>query len=360
MAWMSADDPTERKQQQSEADRTLLGVAPPKLESLPDSRLRSPVFVRSGTAGGAPGDEPLPLPRMALPSRPLAPLPLEMAGPSAALPSAAAPGSGLGQLLRAQPLLWMVALPSAVAALMVGIAVLTAPLPKAKPVVESAGPARAVPAAPREAEKPAERTSAEALAALEGKAPETLTARELVQIAEGRAAREREAAKAFREQLVANAELLKEKSTQAKLLTLAGQGETSREALLALSAIDGPLGPDLLYEAWTGTSARTDATELARALLYSSDVRPRASNALSVALDLRAADTCEKNRDVLPRALTDGDKRSLHLLVKLLHKRGCGPKKLDDCFACLRANKDELMATVNAVKARRAPSYPAR
>jgi hypothetical protein len=46
------------------------------------------------------------------------------------------------------------------------------------------------------------------------------------------------------------------------------------------------------------------------------------------------------------------------LLVKLLNKRGCGPKKLDDCFACLRENQDEVAAAINAVKARRAPTFP--
>jgi hypothetical protein len=56
-------------------------------------------------------------------------------------------------------------------------------------------------------------------------------------------------------------------------------------------------------------------------------------------------------------ALKDGDRRALHLLTKLTNKRGCGPKKTDDCFACLREQSDELTATINAVKSRRPPSY---
>ncbi len=348
-----SDDPTERKEQLSQADRTLLGVAPPKLETSADAGPRSPVFVRAGTAAAGEGDEPPPLPRMALPSRPPLPSPVvssaELGGPAS--------GAGLGGLMRAQPLVWMVALPAVVAALVIGVAVLTAPTPRPRPVAVPAPSAVHQPSGAQAAAAD-EKPRLDDLVALAAKPPETLQARELIQLAEGRAVRERDAARSLRERLARSPELLNEKATQAALLELARQADTSREALLALATSEGPIGPDLLYEVWTRTSDRTDSTELARALAYSADVRPRASKALSVALDLRAADTCEKNQEVLPRALTDGDKRSLHLLMKLLNKRGCGPKKLDDCFACLRAKKDELAATINAVKARRAPTFP--
>lgn len=353
---MSADDSSGRKEQQSQADRTLLGVAPPKLESTPESGLlRSPVFVRSGTAAAVEGDEPPPLPRMALPSRP----PAALGTPSEAALEAARGESGLKQLLRSQPVLWMVALPSVASLLVIGLAAVTAPTPKPAPTAEKQPTSVTTPAEEPARSAPDLVLSAAELAALEERPPESLSAREQVRLAELRAGRQRDQARALREQLAGNAELAKDKAIQAQLLKLAGEDETAEDALLALSAIDGTLGPDLLYEAWTGTSARTDATELSQKLVYSSDVRPRASKALAVALDLRAADSCEKNRDILPRALTDGDKRSLHLLVKLLNKRGCGPKKADDCFACLRENKDELTATINAVKARRGPVYPA-
>jgi hypothetical protein len=93
--------------------------------------------------------------------------------------------------------------------------------------------------------------------------------------------------------------------------------------------------------------------------LYSADLRPKASPALAVALELRTAESCEQYRAILPEALKVGDRRAVHLLTKLNAKRGCGPKKNEDCFACLRAAKDELSATVNAVKSRHAPSYAA-
>src|SRR4051794_11689463 len=52
---------------------TLLGVPAPRVESNADSPLRSPVVVRSGTSTA--DGEPPPLPRMALPSKPLVTLP---------------------------------------------------------------------------------------------------------------------------------------------------------------------------------------------------------------------------------------------------------------------------------------------
>jgi len=123
--------------------------------------------------------------------------------------------------------------------------------------------------------------------------------------------------------------------------------------------VEAPLGADLLYEVWTRTPVRTDATDLARALVYSTDVRPKASPALSVALDLRVAESCEQYKAILPKALKDGDRRSAQLLAKLNAKRGCGATKREDCYACLREPGDELKATINAVKSRRAPSFTA-
>jgi hypothetical protein len=116
----------------------------------------------------------------------------------------------------------------------------------------------------------------------------------------------------------------------------------------------GPISADLLYEMWTGTVVRNSATELARSLVFSKEVRAKASPELAIALDLRIAETCEQNRDLLPRVLEKADRRSLSLLAKLARRYGCGPNKRLDCFACLREDKavEDAMA---AVKKRREP-----
>jgi hypothetical protein len=223
------------------------------------------------------------------------------------------------------------------------------------PVAVANGPARAVDAPPvnKVADKPAVNDVAE----LERRAPETLSSSELISLAQGRAAREQEAAGALQRKLAAAPALARDKAVQSELLRFASDDETAREALAIMTGLEAPVGADLLYEVWTGTALRTDTTDLARALVYSTDMRPKASPALAVALELRAAESCQQYQTVLPKALKDGDRRALHLLTKLLNKRGCGPKKTDDCFACLRDQPDELVATINAVKSRRAPSY---
>jgi hypothetical protein len=177
-------------------------------------------------------------------------------------------------------------------------------------------------------------------------------------VADGRAERKLSDARALGEKLEREPGLAGDKTTQAELLRLARDSGTSRAALATLARLGTPLGADLLYEVWTGTPVHSDTTELARALLLSPDVRPHASPALSVALELREAQSCEAFKAVLPRALKDGDRRSLSPLGKLVAKRGCGAKKNEDCYPCLREKPDELSATLNAAKSRRPPAFP--
>src|SRR5262249_28807071 len=148
---------------------------------------------------------------------------------------------------------------------------------------------------------------------------------------EGRREREVSAARALRQKLEREPDQIKDKIVLSDLRKFTADPDTANEALSAMAALPGPVGPDLLYAVWTGTTGKTDVTELAQALVYSKDVRPKASPALSVALDLRAAQTCEQNRDLLPRVLNDGDQRALASLAKLNKKTGCGPTKLQDC-----------------------------
>ena len=347
---------------------TLLGVPAPRVESKVDSPLRSPVFVRSGTSIADSDAEPPPLPRMALPSRPLI-IESDVASERGASARFAAQG-GFGAWLLAflqlpvqgagKLLLWMLLLPALVVWLGLMSLLVSVKGPPVAPVERVATtssvsvPEPSAPAAKAVAEKPAPR-----LAELSGKPLDTLSSKELVLLAEGRADDQRTAVKALRAKLEDNPKALQDKAVQTQLLHFVSDSETSREALSAMAAADAPIGPDLLYEVWTGTTQRTDATDLARALVYSTDLRPKASPALAVALELRVADKCESYKAILPKALKDGDRRALHLLVKLNAKRGCGPKKADDCYVCLRDDADELTATINAVKSRRPPSYGA-
>ena len=357
---MSEPDRSPAKAAAGEADRTLLGVAPPRIESSAESPLRSPVLVRSGTS--VADLESAAAPRAALPTPLSARMPPHESAPGTQRDTPGpADGQGLARALgvaRRRPVLWMILAPlliSGSAAAVLHSAASSRPVAPRGTFAVSASPlpdpGSARPAASSEPAGPV------ALAMLEARPVESLSAAELLRVAEGASERKRAAARAMRERVEANPALGKDPALRNELVQLASDERTAPEALAALAALETPMAADLLYEVWTGTLVRTDATELARALLYSKDLRAKASPALSVALDLRRAEDCEQTKAILPEALKDGDRRSLHLLGKLTSKRGCGPKKSADCYACLRSLGDELSATISAVKSRRAPSY---
>ena len=170
----------------------------------------------------------------------------------------------------------------------------------------------------------------------------------------GQSAQAVRAARTLRERLAHDPGLIKDAEVLAQLRQKSDDPETAREALAAMAGVPGPLSADLIYDVWTATSTRTTATDLAHALVYSKEVRAKASKALAVALDLRDAETCEKTQALLGRVASDGDRRTLHLLSKMTRKYGCGPNKRQDCYACLR-DGTELDAALKAVKTRREP-----
>jgi hypothetical protein len=202
-----------------------------------------------------------------------------------------------------------------------------------------ATPQRAASAAPGSEKPREERTSAETIA-----------------IAEFESDTKRREIHALGKELLEHPELANDPKKLLVLKAAVYQRDTWLVALEAMAALPGPVGPDLLYRSWTATKARTDATKLAEELVYSKDVRSKASEALSIALDLRAAETCEASKALLPRATEHGDHRSLGELARLLQTRGCGPKKLDDCNACLREGS-ALDDAIAAAKKRTPPPH---
>jgi hypothetical protein len=147
-----------------------------------------------------------------------------------------------------------------------------------------------------------------------------------------------------------------DKSNVKRLLGYVHDADTSRQALEIVARLPSIVGPDVLYQVWTGTNKRSPTTELAEALVLSKEVRARASPALAAALELRTADTCEQAKQALSRVAEHGDRRSLSWLAKLTKKAGCGDDKRSDCYPCLR-DGDELKNAVKAVGKRRAPRY---
>lgn len=243
---------------------------------------------------------------------------------------------------------------------LVALAPAPQPASSAKPAVsEVAAPAEAARAA-APAPAPEAKPDGAALAALEGKAADSLSVSELLLLNEGRAHKKREEAQALSFKLQQQAELAKDEAVQAQLLRLAADPATADAALGAMAQAQSPLGPDMLYEVWTSRSFSVGTAELARLLLNSRDVRAQVSPALAAALELRSADSCEAVQAALPKALADGDRRSLAPLAKLSLRRACSAKSGTDCNPCVRGPQKPVVAAVTAVKGRRAPSFAAR
>ena len=132
--------------------------------------------------------------------------------------------------------------------------------------------------------------------------------------------------------------------------------ETQDDAFTLLESRMGTHGVDLVYDLAYGSSGRQypQAAARARHSLDVEDVRSRASAALLVLLDFRAARSCDAKRALLDRAKLIGDARMLATLQPYASTRGCGFFGVSDCYPCL--HKDGVLKdTVNALSERAAP-----
>lgn len=200
----------------------------------------------------------------------------------------------------------------------------------------------------------------QALDALKAKVADTRTPAETLALARGRSGNKSRALEGFAAEIRKKPELLSEKDPRDRLREFFTSRETTNQAAGVIVEQAGTLGPDLLYDVVASTKVRNETVELALELLATKELRAKASPALLVALDLRKATLCEEFKDLLPRAAETGDRRSIPLLLKLSNKRGCGEKKLDDCWECLRElEKDkeaiDLGDAVSGARKRQAP-----
>ncbi len=195
-----------------------------------------------------------------------------------------------------------------------------------------------------------------ALRRLESREPEDRSMDESLALARGRDLEQRAALDQLAERVRGKPAVASAPETREKLLEFVDDPRTATEALRVVASLPGSIGPDLLYEVWTGTPQRNDTTRLAEELVYSREVRAKASPSLLVALDLRHAEACDAVATILPRAIQHGDSRSLRMLGKLLRRTGCGPRKSEDCYPCLRGG-EQIADAIAAVRSRRAPKF---
>jgi hypothetical protein len=133
----------------------------------------------------------------------------------------------------------------------------------------------------------------------------------------------------------------------------------TRDRALELAATRlGASGVDLLFDVWISKQEKTPTTRAARKWLDTETVRAQGSPAAKMALTVRETKGCSALRELLPKARTEGDERSLGTLKRLTAKSGCGFLGLEDCYSCLRSDA-LLEQTISAVSARSAPSFDA-
>ncbi len=130
--------------------------------------------------------------------------------------------------------------------------------------------------------------------------------------------------------------------------------DTQRDAVAEMARLPGTRGADLLFWVQSTRKKQDPAAELAGMLLDTEAVRKKASPALLVALDLRAAESCDQAKAAVVRVAEQGDRRAVPLLGRFLQKKGCGEQKRDDCWACLR-DGDELKEGTKAAAKRGPP-----
>jgi len=198
----------------------------------------------------------------------------------------------------------------------------------------------------------------DAIVAIEKLPPGRRTAGTWVALARGRMGLERyqAALKAYEQALELDPALAKDQTLLGDVRLAAAVESTAEQALAIAARRLGSDGADLLYHVWVFTKAKTATTQLAKQLVYGKDVRPKASPALAVALDLREAEGCEAIKALLPRVILHGDTRVLRILQPLTVKRGCGDRERDDCYPCLREDTS-LTDAIAAAGKRPGPQF---
>ena len=145
---------------------------------------------------------------------------------------------------------------------------------------------------------------------------------------------------------------LNENSKIAGALFRSAQSPKASAATFRL--LKGPMGPagvGIIYDLARMDGISAWVRRQATMSLDEPDVRQAAGPALVLILDLESKTACEDVRPLVERAALVGDKRALPLLEKLKKADGCGARKKDDCYPCLRAD-DSLENAIQTIEQR--------
>jgi len=139
----------------------------------------------------------------------------------------------------------------------------------------------------------------------------------------------------------------------ASLVFQTAQVKVSSDAAFALlEGAMGARGADIAYDLVTTSNVRPWVQTRAETFLQSPAFEKVATPSLRAIVKLRYSAGCDEKKALLPDLKKNSDERALFELVPLQDKTGCGARKKDDCYPCLRTSND-LDDTIAAVRTRK-------
>jgi serine/threonine-protein kinase len=139
----------------------------------------------------------------------------------------------------------------------------------------------------------------------------------------------------------------------ASLVFQTAQVKTSSDAAFALlEGAMGSRGADIAYDLVTTPNVRPWVQTRAETFLQSPAFEKVATANLRAIVRLRYSAGCDEKKTLLASLKKESDERALFELVPLQDKSGCGARKKDDCYPCLRTSND-LDDAIAAVRARK-------
>jgi eukaryotic-like serine/threonine-protein kinase len=139
----------------------------------------------------------------------------------------------------------------------------------------------------------------------------------------------------------------------ASLVFQTAQVKASSDAAFALlEGAMGSRGADIAYDLVTTEKVRPWVQSRAETFLQSPGFEKVAKPGLRAIVKLRYSAGCDEKKALLASLKKDSDERALFELVPLQDRTGCGARKKDDCYPCLRTS-NELDDTIAAVRTRK-------
>jgi serine/threonine protein kinase len=127
----------------------------------------------------------------------------------------------------------------------------------------------------------------------------------------------------------------------ASLVFQTAQVKVSSDAAFALlEGAMGSRGADIAYDLVTTSNVRPWVQTRAETFLQSPAFEKVATPSLRAIVKLRYSAGCDEKKALLPDLKKSSDERALFELVPLQDKTGCGARKKDDCYPCLRTSND--------------------